>query len=175
MIADFASVVAALTLVLGVVTLYLDHRRRRRQATLDAYIQAGGYRRALTEKQRQARKGGDKHSDEAPLGLEEAIEVSDRSSAQHDAIRDYLNFWENIAIGARFHVFDKKVLRTMSRHVLCGVYSRYAPYIYLVRWGENQPTAYEALEGLALEFGANRAPIDQYRRVFQEHLLQNGR
>lgn len=151
MIRDSATIVGVLTLILGVVTLALDHVRRRRQATLEAYIQAGDYRRKLDEAQRSARSG----HDEEPLALAEALALANPQDPHHADVRDYLNFWEHIAVGTKLGVFSHKVLRRISRRHVVKVYERYAPYIYFLRWGEEHPSAYEALERLATRFGAH--------------------
>ena len=153
-------VVGILTLVSGVVTLWLDHQRRRRQATLDAYLQAGEYRGKLEDAVHGEKVP--RPVSEEPLTLEEAYALSVHPSLRADHLREYLNFWEQIAVGVRMRVFDRRTLKKLSRTHLRKLYERYAAYVYFVRrrTGENY---YPSLERLAKKYGADVRPAEYER------------
>jgi hypothetical protein len=146
-----AGAVGLLTLMLGVLTLVLDHRRRRRQATLEAYLQAGEYRRKLAD----ATAKGVEHSDGASLSIEESYEPSTEHSSRRDDLKQFLNFWEHLAVGVRVGVFDRKVLKKISGRHVSKLYERYGAYIYFARKAAGYPEYYRTLEELAESFGAS--------------------
>jgi hypothetical protein len=168
-----AGAVGLLTLMLGVLTLVLDHRRRRRQATLEAYLQAGEYRRTLADAAKNAQRsdgsggsGGSGGSDGDTLSLDEAYRLSAEHSPRRDDLKQYLNFWEHLAVGVHFGVFDRKVLKKISGRHLRNLYESYGAYIYFARRRAEYPEFYESLEKLAVQFGA-RLPEDELELFWQ--------
>jgi hypothetical protein len=49
------------------------------------------------------------------------------------AIRDYLNYWEEIATGVRFGVLDANVLRALVGPRLVSIFTNYRPHIDWIR------------------------------------------
>jgi hypothetical protein len=167
-----ASILSTLTLAVGVITLWKDHQRRRRQATLDAYIQAGQYRHELATAVKE-QLSNEEMIDilDGPGSLDEALMLAVGESPQRWAIREYLNYWEHIAVGTKRGVYDRTTLRLLSRGRIIKTFEGYAPYIYMIRQQIDQQDVYSELEKLATGFGAfggREMPVQQYEAFLRD-------
>jgi Domain of unknown function (DUF4760) len=163
---------AVVSLLLGVLTLFLDHRRRKRQATLEVYIQAGEYRQEVFNEQREVKHGN--RTQDGALTAQEAMDIAYESSSGHDAVRNYLSYWEHVAVGVKRRVYDRKVLKDLSRRVICRGYERYALYICFIRLKNEHPEAYKAFENLAVGYGSARVSCSQYKQQFEARRTATG-
>lgn len=168
-----ANGIAAATLLLGVVTLRRGNTRQKRQATLDVYIQAGEYRRqlnhALEDDENVDLRSPHGSTTGPPLSLPQAYDLAEGESRARGAVREYLDYWEHVAVGVRRGVFDRRTLHELSATRVRKTYERFASYIYFLRWNLDHPTAYIDFERLARRFGAAKPAVAQYRQFWSQH------
>jgi hypothetical protein len=164
---DIATLISWIALATAVVTLGADHWRRRRQATLDAYIDTVGRRMDLYRAEK-AVIAGELDADgnltrEASYAL-----AKDHEAEGRDEVRDYLASWEHLAAGVRFWVYENRVLKKLAQRRIATIYERHSAYIYFVRRIDETPNAYEHLEHLALKYGA-RGPDPELDNWYRNH------
>ncbi|QDZ15195.1 DUF4760 domain-containing protein [Humibacter ginsenosidimutans] len=115
----------------------------RRQETMRVYVsgRAG-----------QGGSGVELPRDSDPDAVAALIEKAKTDELSRRAIRDYLNYWESIATGARFGVLDRDMLAAQVGPKLEHIWTSYSPYIQWIRSTEVPPTFMVELEGLLREW-----------------------
>jgi hypothetical protein len=71
------------------------------------------------------------------------------------AVRDYLNYWEEIATGARFGVLDAGMLRALVGPRLVSIFRNYGPHIDWIRESGSPSTFMVELENLVRDWTAD--------------------
>ena len=118
----------------------------RRQETLRLYSSTGDSRR--TTKVGLPR---DSDADAVTQFIAEAM----TDEAHRLAVRDYLNYWEEIATGARFGVLDADLLRALVGPRLVSIFRNYRPHIDWIRESGSPSTFMVELENLVRDWTAD--------------------
>jgi hypothetical protein len=115
----------------------------RRQETLRLY--------STTRDSRQIAKIGlPRDSDEDAVAA--FIETAKKDEAHRLAVRDYLNYWEEIATGVRFGVLDAEMLRALVGPRLASIFRNYRPHIDWIRENHSPGTFMVEVEGLVKDW-----------------------
>jgi hypothetical protein len=102
------------------------------------------------ESRRTAKIGLPRDSDSAAVAA--FVEKAKKDESHRLAIRDYLNYWEEIATGVRFGVLDADVLRTMVGPRLVSIFQNYRPHIDWIRSSGTPSTFMDELENLVKDW-----------------------
>ena len=135
------TIIQTISIVLGVViaiiTLISDHKRRKRQATMDYYLQ-------ISEKTLPLR------NDIRDVFKSEVIYPTDeryKPKEMQRTIRQLLSSYEHLAVGINHNVFDLEVFMRMSGKVYIDWYYRLEHVIESKR--KANPSTYSDFEQLA--------------------------
>jgi hypothetical protein len=115
--------------------------RRRRQATIDAYVTSQEYRAQLTRML--------PWNDRDPAEVASLIERAKEDPAILGAIRYYVNFWENLAVGVEQGVYDIRTVHALASDHVEALAQNFKPYIDARRQELHAPTLYIYLERMA--------------------------
>jgi hypothetical protein len=115
----------------------------RRQETLRFY--------SSTRDSRQiAKLGLPRDSDEEAVAA--FLETAKVDESHRLAVRDYLNYWEEMAVGVRFGVMDAEMLRALVGPRLASIFHNYRSHIDWIREDHSPGTFMQELEALVKDW-----------------------
>jgi hypothetical protein len=115
----------------------------RRQETLRLYS-------STQDSRRTSKIGLPRDSDSVAIAA--FVEKAMKDEQHRLAIRDYLNYWEEIATGVRFGVLDADMLRTLVGPRLVSVFRNYRVHIDWIRSSGSPSTFMVELENLVKDW-----------------------
>ena len=115
----------------------------RRQETLRLYSSTAGSRRTVD-------LGLPRDSDAPAVAA--IIRKAQKSERERRAIRDYLNYWEEIATGVRFGVLDPDVLRALVGPRMVSIFQNYREHIDWIRANHSPGTFMVELEAVTRDW-----------------------
>jgi hypothetical protein len=115
----------------------------RRQETLRLYS-------ATRDNRRTANLGLPRDSDSAAVTA--FIEKAKKDENHRRVLRDYLNYWEEIATGVRFGVLDADMLRTLDGPRLASILQNYRVHIDWIRSNGTPGTFMDEFENLVKDW-----------------------
>jgi hypothetical protein len=161
-----SSILAGVGLLAVLVTLYADHDRRKKQATIE-------YSNAIRDLWRTRRLSieniSGKHVDrDEVISDEDAKKLHEDATASND-VRELLARLEHLALGANTRVFDRTLLFRMSGTYFTRLYEYLHNYVQLSR--KHTPAAYVEFEDLIKEFKNLQRRFDDPRNAGGRVLL----
>jgi hypothetical protein len=115
----------------------------RRQETLRLYS-------ATQDNRRTSNLGLPRDSDAVAVAA--FIEKAKKDENHRRALRDYLNYWEEIATGVRFGVLDAEMLRTLDGPRLASILHNYRSHIDWIRSNGTPGTFMDEFENLVKDW-----------------------
>lgn len=119
----------------------VEQLRIKRQSTLEHLAATMSHRQAVSR---------DVPPDTDPVAVKEFCRDADSNSANGRLLRNYLNYYENLAAGINCDVFDIDVVARTSGTIIVRVFDAYKEFIYRIREATGHALAYSELEELAL-------------------------
>jgi hypothetical protein len=87
--------------------------------------------------------------DTDPAAVREFCRDADSNSPNGRLLRNYLNYYENLATGINCGVFDIEVAARVSGTIIVRVFDAYKDFIYRIRKATGHSLAYSEMEALA--------------------------
>ncbi|MEU4163470.1 DUF4760 domain-containing protein [Actinoplanes sp. NPDC026670] len=121
-------------------TFALEQIRIKRQSTLEHLATTMSHRQDVAK---------EVPPDTDPVAVRDFCKDADSNSPNGRLLRNYLNYYENLASGINCDVFDIDVVARTSGTIIVRVFDAYKEFIYRIRKATGHSLAYSELEELA--------------------------
>ena len=149
-----ALLVSLISLTVAFLTYYQDHRRRKKQSTIEYYSNMANELYPLDERTNTLLGG--------------VVPTPEKLSTDKELLAlatKLLSSYERLSVGVNAGIFDFDIIDRMAGSHLIALYARFEPYINSIRNEGNQKYFYVEFEKLAMRIRSNRSAYKNKGRM----------